>query len=152
MKVILLQDSKDLGKKGAVLNVSDGYARNFLIAKGLAVEASESAMRTLQEDQKRESAKAKKLLDDAKNAASRIKGKTVTVVARAGGSGRLFGSVTAQDVSTAIQTQLKVAVDKRRLTLDQQIKTIGLYSATLKLHPEVEVSVDVKVVSEEERM
>jgi len=150
VKVILLQDSKDLGKKGAVVNVSDGYARNYLFPRSIATEANESNMKSLQEVEKREDAKVKKALADAKAVASHLKEKVVTVRARAGETGRLFGSVTAKDIADAIQAQFKIPVDKRRVELQETVKSIGLYTALLSLHQNVEVQINVKVVSEED--
>lgn len=151
MKVILLQDSKDLGKKGTVVNVSDGYARNYLLPRKIAALADESAMRDLAERKKREDAKMRKLLEQAKAAAARLEGKSVRVKAKDGDNGRLFGSVTTKDIADSISAQYKIAVDKRRIDLEDQVKTVGVYTATLKLHQDVQISMNVEVVAEEER-
>jgi large subunit ribosomal protein L9 len=151
MKVILLQDSKDLGKKGSVVSVSDGYARNFLLPRKVAIPATENNMRNLQEDHRREELKAGRLLNEARFQAGALNDATVTVRAKAGETGRLFGSVTSKDVADAIQAAYKLAIDKRRIEVEESVKTIGLYRATLKLHQEVEVSINVKVVAEEDR-
>jgi large subunit ribosomal protein L9 len=151
MKVILLSDSRDLGKKGAVVNVADGYARNYLFPRKIAVEANEMNMRSLNQEKKRLDEKARKLLSQAKHAAESLEDKTVKVRAKAGESGRLFGSITTRDIADAIQKAFKIELDKKSIEIDDQIKTIGLYLATLKLHQDVEVKINVHVVSEEAR-
>jgi large subunit ribosomal protein L9 len=150
MKVILLQDSKELGKKGAVVNVADGYARNFLIPRQIVLEANESNMKSLKEDQRLKDAKAKRLLDEAKAAADMLRNKTVTVISKAGDSGRLFGSVTPKDVADAIKKQYKVDVDRRKIEIQESVKTIGLYEALLSLHQEAHVAINLRVVAEED--
>jgi large subunit ribosomal protein L9 len=150
MRVILLQDSKDLGKKGSVVNVADGYARNFLIPRQVVVEANESNMKSLQADQRLKDAKAKRLLDEARAAADHLRDKTVTVISKAGESGRLFGSVTPKDVADAIKKQYKVDVDRRKIEIQETVKTIGLYQALLSLHQDAHVAINLRVVAEED--
>ena len=151
MKVILLEDARDIGKKGAVLNVTDGYARNYLIPRKIAVEANESNMRSLNQERKRQDDRAKRLLAEAREAAKALDNATVKVKAKAGGSGRLFGSITSKDIADGIEKVFGIAIDKKHIEIDDQIKTIGLYLATLRLHQDVEVKVNVHVVSEEAR-
>jgi len=151
MKVILLEDARDIGKKGAVLNVTDGYARNYLIPRKIAVEANESNMRSLNQERKRQDDRAKRLLAEAREAAKALDNATIKVKAKAGGSGRLFGSITSKDIADGIEKVFGIAIDKKHIEIDDQIKTIGLYLATLRLHQDVEVKVNVHVVSEEAR-
>jgi len=148
MKVILLEDARDLGKKGAVINVADGYARNYLFPRKIAVEANDTNMRSLNQEKKRLDDRTKKLLAEARQAAAALDNATVTVKAKAGESGRLFGSITSKDIADAIEKAFKVGIDRKHIEIDDQIKTIGLYLATLKLHQDVEVKINVHVVSE----
>jgi large subunit ribosomal protein L9 len=151
MKAILLEDARDLGKKGAVINVADGYARNYLFPRKIAVEANETNMRSLNQEKKRLDDKAKKLLAEARQAAAALDNATVTVRAKAGESGRLFGSITSKDIADAVERTFKIEIDRKHIEIDDQIKTIGLYLATLKLHQDAEVKINVHVVSEEAR-
>lgn len=148
MKVILLEDHKDLGKKGTVANVADGFARNFLIPRGIVVEATPAAMRELQGQKDRERAREKKLRAQAEKIKSVILDKTVVVKVKAGESGRLFGSVTPKDVAAAIKAQYKQTVDRRRIDMNEHMKTIGLYEATVKLFKDVEAGINIKVEAE----
>ncbi len=151
MKVILLEDARGIGKKGAVLNVADGYARNYLIPRKIAIEANESNMRSLSQEKKRQDDRAKRLLSEAQESAKALENATVKVKAKAGESGRLFGSITSKDIADAIERTFKLTVDKKHIEIDDQIKTIGLYLATLRLHQDVEIKINVHVVSEEAR-
>ncbi|MDP2859897.1 MAG: 50S ribosomal protein L9 [Bacillota bacterium] len=151
MKAILLEDARDLGKKGAVINVADGYARNYLFPRKIAVEANETNMRSLNQEKKRLDDKSKKLLAEARQAVAALDNATVTVRAKAGESGRLFGSITSKDIADAVERTFKIEIDRKHIEIDDQIKTIGLYLATLKLHQDVEVKINVHVVSEEAR-
>ncbi len=151
MKVILLEDARGIGKKGAVLNVADGYARNYLIPRKIAVEANESNMRSLNQEKKRQDDRARRVLSEAQVAAKVLENATVKVKAKAGESGRLFGSITSKDIADAIEKNFKLTVDRKHIEIDDQVKTIGLYLATLRLHQDVEVKINVHVVSEEAR-
>ena len=149
MKVILLEDAQGIGKKGAVLNVADGYARNYLIPRKIAVEASESNLKSLQHQKRQQDERAKRLLAEAREAAKVLENATVKVKAKAGESGRLFGSITSKDIAEAIDRTFGIAVDRKRIDIDEQIKTVGLYMATIRLHQDVEVKINVHVVSGE---
>jgi large subunit ribosomal protein L9 len=148
VKVILKEDVKTLGKKGATVEVSEGYARNFLMPKGLAVEASTGALKVLaQEKQAVENRKAREEAD-AKALAAKIEKASVTIVAKIGEGGKLFGSVTAKDIADALQKSTKLSVDKRKIVLEEPIKTLGSYEVPVRLHPQVSTVLKVKVTSE----
>lgn len=144
MEVILKKDVKGLGKSGEKVKASDGYARNFLFPKGLAVEAN---AQTLTEYKNSEASKQHKIdmeVAAAKDAQAKLNGKTVRLTAKAGQNGRLFGSVTAKDVAQAITEQLAVAVDKRKLSV-ADIKNFGTYTAEVKLYTGITATVQVEV-------
>ncbi|MBR5134227.1 MAG: 50S ribosomal protein L9 [Clostridia bacterium] len=144
MKVILLQDVKGQGKKGELVNVSDGYARNFLLPRNLATIADSQAMNEFRN--KEASVKYHKEMDKkaAEDAAASLKDKTITIKARAGQKGKLFGSVTTKEVSEAIKTQLNITVDKRKISMSD-IKAFGTYSAEIKLYQGISAEVQVEV-------
>ncbi|MBQ1252102.1 MAG: 50S ribosomal protein L9, partial [Firmicutes bacterium] len=134
MKVILLQDVKGQGKKGEVVNASDGYARNFLFPKKLAIEASDANMTIWKRNKAKEEAAAAAKLAEAQAMAKEIKGKTYVLKAKAGEGERLFGSVTNMDIAAALAEQ-GIKVDKRNIELEGNIKTIGQYKVKIKMHP-----------------
>ncbi|GAB6934973.1 MAG: 50S ribosomal protein L9 [Bacillota bacterium] len=147
MKVIFLKDVKGQGKKGEVKTVSDGYARNYLIPRGLAVEATESNLKTL-EAQKRSEAKRKaQELAEAKALAEKLEKTTVTIAAKAGEGGRLFGAVTSKQIAETLAKQ-GLAVDKKKILLDEPIRALGTVRVPVKLHPDVTVQLAVTVVEE----
>lgn len=144
MEVILKQDVKGLGKAGEKVKASDGYARNYLFPKGLAVEAN---AQTLTEFKNSEASKQHKIdveIAAAKDAQAKLQGKTVKLTAKAGQNGRLFGSVTAKDVAEAISRQLSVQVDKRKLSV-ADIKNFGTYSVEIKLYSGITATLSVEV-------
>ncbi len=145
MKVIFLQDVKGSGKKGEVKNVSDGYARNFLIGKGLAVEATAKNMNLL--DGQNASAQHKKDVEkqNAEEIASVINGKTVKAVAKAGNGGKLFGSVTAGNIAELIEKQFGKKIDKKKISLKTDIKNFGTYEVEIRLYTGVIAKVTVDV-------
>lgn len=149
MKVVLLEDVKGHGKKGELVNVSDGYARNFLFPKKLAKEANNQAMNELKNAEAAKAFKIQTETDAAKKAAECIEGKSVQIVAKAGKEGRLFGSVTAKEVAEEIKKQYNVIVDKRKVTLESEIKQFGTFSCEVKLYTGVSAKMKV-VVSEQE--
>ena len=146
MKVILLKDVKGSGKAGDTLNVADGYARNFLLAKGLAVEANAKNLNELAG--KKASAQHKLDVEKAENEkiAAALEGKEITIKAKAGQGGKLFGAVTA--VADAITEQYSQTVDKKKIVLSGEIKSFGDYTATVKMTQGVSCSVKIKVVEE----
>jgi len=149
MKVILIQDVKNLGKKNSLVEVSDGYARNFLIPKGLAVEATPSALNELKLRENAEKARKENELANARKLAERLNGATVTFAAKAGDNGKLFGSITAMDIADKLEKELKVQIDKRKIVLSDAIKTLGVYDIELKLHTGVSAIIKVQVVNKE---
>ena len=148
MKVILLKDVKGSGKAGDVLNVADGYARNFLIAKGLAVEANAKNQNDLAG--KKASAQHKLDVEKAENEkiAAALDGKKVTIKAKAGQGGKLFGAVTASNVADAIKEQFSQNVDKKKITLSSEIKSFGGFSAVIKMTQGVSCKIDISVTEE----
>ncbi len=145
MKVILLQDVKGSGKKGDLINAADGYARNFLIPKGLAMEATAGAINNKKVQDAAKAHHAQVELEEAQKAQKELDGKIVTVKAKAGKEGRLFGAVTSKEVATALSEQYKVTVDKRKVSLSMDIKAFGTYSFELKLHTGVVAKMMVRV-------
>lgn len=146
MKLILRSDRKGVGKRGDIVDVADGYARNFLLPKGHALKASEGAVaqagamrraRDLRDAQDRESAQV---------IASALVAKTITIPVKAGAEGRLFGSVTASDVVAAVEAQTKIALDRRKLHVDH-VKTTGTHQVVAKLHHDVEFQISIEVVA-----
>ena len=148
MKVILLSDIKGQGKKGQMVNVSDGYARNFLLPKGLAKEATKSAMNDYAGKENAAKFHKEQEVAAAKEMASKIDGQTVHLKAKAGDNGKLFGSITAQSVADAIKMQLHVVIDKRKLAVGDGIKTVGLTEIDVKVYPEITAKVKVNVEEE----
>lgn len=144
MKVILLEDIKSVGKKGEVVNASDGYARNFLFPRKLAQEATEANMHVL--NQKKESERRKKLaeMEAAQSVAEQLKGKEVKITVKAGDNGRLFGSITSKDIADALNAQHKVSVDKKKIVVDA-IRALGSYEAEVKIYPEISTKITVVI-------
>lgn len=145
MKVIFLQDVKGSGKKGEIKNVADGYARNMLLPKGYAVEATAANMNKLEGAQASAQHKIDVDVQAAKDAAEKIKGKRVDIIAKAGSNGKLFGSVTAANVADALAQQFGVKVDKKKIVLSTDIKNFGSYTATIKLYNGISETIDVEV-------
>lgn len=144
MKVVLKQDVKGLGKKGELVNVSDGYARNFLFARNLASEANAQAMSELKNKEQAEKYRIETETANAKADAAKMEGKTIKLTAKAGQNGKLFGSVTAKEIAAQLEKELGVKVDKKRLDVDD-IKSFGTYSVTVKLNHGVKASFYVQV-------
>ena len=140
MKVILLQDVKSLGKKGAMVEVNEGYARNFIIPKKLGMEATPKNMN----DFKLRKAAAENLAD-AKALAAELEKASVTVKIKVGEGGRTFGSVSTKEISDAIKSQLGKDIDKKKIVMKDSIKALGSFSVKVKLHPEVQAELAVKV-------
>ena len=144
MKVILLQDVKGKGKKGQMLEVSDGYARNFMLPKKLAIEATPDAINTMRMNDKATQERIAREKAEALATASKLRGMTVIVKAKGGGAGRLFGSVTNAEVAAALEKQ-GVKLDKRKIVLGETIKNVGTYTATCKLGYEITAPLTVKI-------
>ncbi|MBQ2580971.1 MAG: 50S ribosomal protein L9 [Ruminococcus sp.] len=148
MKVILIKDVKGSGKKGDVLNVADGYARNFLIGKGYALEATQKNLNDLQGKKSSEQHKIDVEVADNTALVEKIKDKEVVVKAKAGQGGKLFGAVTASVVSDELKKQYNVDVDKKKIALNSEIKAFGDFSAAIKLTHGVSCNIKIKVVEE----
>ncbi len=150
MRVILTRDVPNLGKEGELKNVAGGYARNYLIPRGLAVPATEGNLRTWQEQQKLQQARAERLRQQAIQAAQQLNGQTITLRGKtAPNSTRLFGAITAADIAQAIQQQFGIKVDKRRIELLDPIRTTGTHTVDIRWEPGVEATLTVEVQSEE---
>lgn len=145
MKVIFVQDVKGSGKKGEVKNVADGYARNMLIPKGYAVEANSANMSKLQSQQSSAQHKIDLEIQAAKESAAKLKGKRISITAKAGSNGKLFGSVTAGNVADAIAEQIGVKIDKKKVVLSADIKNFGSYNAVVKLYNGISEKIDIDV-------
>lgn len=145
MKVILLQDVKNMGKKGDVIEASDGYARNYLFPRKLAEEATANALHVV--NAKKENERKKKLaeLEAAQKLAAELKGKEVTINAKAGDNGRLFGAITNKDVAEAINSEFNLSIDKKKVVVNT-IKVAGTYEVEVKLYPEVSTKMKVNIV------
>ena len=146
MKVILLQDVKGKGKKGQMLEVSDGYARNFMLPKKIAIEATPDAINTMRMNDKATQERIAREKAEAMAIAKQLREMTVTVTAKGGGSGRLFGSVTNAEVAEALAKQSGIKLDKRKIVLGETIKNVGTYTATCKLGYEITAPLTVKIV------
>lgn len=147
MKLVLYSDVKALGRKGEVVDVADGYARNFLLPRKLAGEADKGALAQLEAQQKAKDRRAAAELADAKDLAARIEAAKLAVRAKAGGNGKLFGAVTNADVASAIADALSVDIDKHKIELISQIKALGSYPVEIKLHKSVIAKTTVDVVA-----
>jgi len=147
MKVILREDIKILGKMGQIVDVTDGYARNYLVPKGLAVEANTKNIRSLEHEKKIIQEKAKKLKDSAQDFSVRISSMTLTIKAKAGEEGKLFGSVTTMDIAEALKNE-GLEVDKKKILLEEPIRRIGSYSVNIKIHHEISAQLNVQVIEE----
>ena len=145
MKVILRSDVPNVGRKGDVLDVADGFARNYLVPKGLALRATDGAIAQAEGMRRSRAVKEQRDRDDAQEVARRLTPVVIRIPARAGAEGRLFGSVTAADVAEAVQKQTGVTIDRRRLSLDDPIKSLGNHEIALRLHADVEVRLQVEV-------
>ena len=148
MKVILQQEVKKLGKKGDVLEVSEGYARNYLLPQKLAIPATAGNVNAAQQQKESEARKIKRLLDEAKLHAAQIAKLKVTVAVKTGEGGKLFGSVTSKDIADALKAQHGVDLDKRKIEIKDAIKNLGTYPVTIKLHPEVSTQIEVTVTAQ----
>lgn len=144
MKVILKQDVKNLGKKGELVNASDGYARNYLFPRGLATEANASAMNDFNNKENAKKYHKQQEIDAAKADAAKLDGKTFKLSAKAGANGKLFGSVTAKDVSAVIKTDLGLDIDKRKISVED-IKQFGTYEAEIKVYQGISAKIYVQV-------
>ena len=146
MKVILLEDVKALGKKGQVVEVSDGYAKNFILKKKLGLEATGANMNDLKLQKARDEKVAQQQLDAAKEQAALLEEKSVTLSIKAGEGGKAFGSVSSKEIAAAYKEQCNMEIDKQKIQLPESIKTFGMHEVPVKLHPQVTGKLHVKVV------
>lgn len=147
MEVILKQDVPSLGKKGDAVNVKDGYARNFLFPRNLAVPATKGTLKEQESLQEAKKDKQDRALSEAEKAAAVIEGKTLTFQAKAG-QGRIFGSITPDDIADKIQKMYKVTVDKRKVLLIENLKELGTHEVAVQMHPKVRAKVFVEIRAE----
>ncbi|MCQ2550958.1 MAG: 50S ribosomal protein L9 [Clostridia bacterium] len=145
MVVILNKDVKGTGKAGDVVTVSDGFARNMLLRKGLATEATEANLRTLEKQKKIEMEKKAQEKQAALDLAEKLKGLTVVIESKAGEGGKLFGSITSMDIAESLKAQHQLDIDKKKIVLDSPIKQTGAYTLAVKLYPEVQGEVKVEI-------
>ena len=145
MKVILLQDVKGKGKKGQMIEVSDGYARNFMLPKKLAIEATADAVNTMRMNDKAAAEKAARERAEALEISKKLRDMTLTVTAKGGGAGRLFGSVTNQEIADALAKASGIKLDKRKIVLSDPIKSVGTYTVQCKLGYEISAPLTVKI-------
>lgn len=147
MQVILLEDVKALGKKGEVVNVSDGYARNFILPKKLGLEATPKNLNDLKLQKATEAKLAQEILEQAQALAKEIESKSILLKIKSGEGGRTFGSVSTKEIAIALKEQLGYDIDKKKLVLNDPIKNMGTYTVPVKLHPKVTAELKVKVDS-----
>ncbi len=146
MKIILTQDVKKVGKKGEILEVKDGYARNALLPKGLAIEANAVNLNQRKLEQKAEDKRKQKELDDAKEIEERLKDKEIKIPVKTGEGGKIFGSVTSKEIAETIKKDLGLDIDKKKIQLKEAIKALGTLTISIKLHPQVTASVTVVII------
>lgn len=148
MKVILLEDVKTLGKKGETVDINDGYARNFVIPKKLGVEANPKNLNDLKLQKANEERVAQEVLESAKTFAKELEKNEVTVAIKMGEGGRTFGSVSSKEIVKAVSDQFHLEIDKKKVQLNDSIKSLGMHEVPVKLHPKVTATLKVKVVEE----
>ena len=145
MKVILLQDVKGKGKKGQMLEVSDGYARNYMLPRKIAIEATVDAMNTKKMNDKAEAERIAREKAEAMEISKKLREMVLTVTAKGGGAGRLFGSVTNQEIADALKAKTGIALDKRKIVISDPIKTVGTFTVNCKLGYEITAPLTVKI-------
>jgi large subunit ribosomal protein L9 len=147
MKVIFLQDVKGQGKKGEIKDVSEGYARNFLLPRGLVQIATAGATKSLEQIQAAEEKRKEREKQEAQALAARLSEMTIVIKAKAGEGGRLFGAITSKQIAETLEKQ-NIKIDKRKIELDEPIRSLGVTKVQLKLHPDVRGTLNVQVVEE----
>ena len=145
MKIILLQDEKKLGKKGDIIEASEGYARNYLLPKKIGVEANAKNLNDLKLQKANDEKKAKELLESCQKLAAELEQKPVVVKIKAGEGGRTFGSVSTKEIAAAFKEQYGLDIDKKKIQLADNLKNFGTYEVIVKLHPQVAAKLTVKV-------
>ena len=147
MKIVLKDDVKNIGKMGQIIDVADGYARNYLVPRGLAIEANTKNIKALEHEKRIIEKKAKKIKNSAQELSNKILAMTFTIKAKAGDEGKLFGSVTTMDIAELLQKE-GIEIDKKKISLDEPIKRLGSYSVNVKLHPEISTQLNIQVIQE----
>ena len=148
MKVILLQDVKGKGKKGQLLEVSDGYARNFMLPRKIAIEATPDAINTMKMNDKATQERIAREKAEAMELAKKLRDMTLVVTAKGGGAGRLFGSVTNQEIAETLKNKAGITLDKRKIVINDSIKSVGTYTVQCKLGYEISAPLTVKIEEE----
>ena len=146
MKVILQQEVKKLGKKGEILEVSEGYARNFLLPQKLAIPATNLNVNNASQQKASEERKVQRAIDEANVMAAQMSKVEVTIPVKSGEGGKLFGSVTSKDIADALLSQHKVELDKRKIDVKDALKAVGTYPVSIKLHPEISAKIQVHII------
>ncbi len=147
MKVILQQEVKKLGKKGEIIEVSEGYARNYLLPQKLAIPATNTNINTVSQQKASEERKQKRMLEEAQMLAAQMSKLEVTIGVKSGEGGKLFGSVTGKDIADALKQQHSVDIDKRKVDVKDAIKSVGTYPVSIKIHPEVSTKIQVHITA-----
>jgi large subunit ribosomal protein L9 len=147
VRIVLRADVENLGHKGDLLDVADGYARNYLVPRGLAMRATDGVVRQAEAMRRNRAARDERDREAAEELAGRLSGRQFQITARAGEGGKLFGSVGSTDVVSAVQTQAGVELDRRHVSLADPVKELGPFEVPVRLHPEVEVTLSVEVVA-----
>ncbi len=145
MKLILIKDVKNLGKKGEIINAKPGYARNFLIPKNVVIEATKENMATWEENRKEQEKIERENKAEALELKKKIESETLTLMAKAGEGGRLFGAITSNDIAKALKQEYKINIDKKKIELDENIKEAGMRDINIKLYPEVNATLKINV-------
>ncbi len=148
MKVVLLQDVKKLGKKGEILEVAEGYARNFLIPQKLVAQATNDTLNQMQQQKNAAADRQKRQLEEARLMAAQLGKIEICVVTKAGEGGKLFGAITTKDIADAAKIQHAIELDRRKMEIAEPIKSLGSAVVVMKLHPEVSAEIKVKVIGE----
>jgi large subunit ribosomal protein L9 len=145
MKVILLEDVKNVGKKGALINAKDGYANNFLFPKKLAIEATPANLKKLENAKRKQEEKEAEIFEEAKKLEEELMKVAIVIKTKAGENGKLFGSITTKEIAEHLEEKSGISIDKRKFELDDTIKSVGEYSVRIKLHPKVVAKIQVIV-------
>ena len=145
MKVILQQDVKGQGKKGQLVNVSDGYARNFLFPKSLAIEANNANLNVMNTQNKAKEHKLEKEKETAMALKKELEATSIEITAKAGQGGKLFGAVTSKEIAEKIMTDYKIDIDKRKIVMDEPIKNFGQYTLEVKVYPDITAKINITV-------
>jgi large subunit ribosomal protein L9 len=147
MKVVLKEDIKNVGKIGQIVDVADGYARNYLVPRGFAVEANIKNLKSLEHEKKIIQEKAKRIKNSAQTLSDKISTMTLVIKAKAGDEGKLFGTVTSMDIAELLKNE-GIEMDKKKIFLDEPIKRLGSYSVNIKIHQEISTNLNIQVVEE----